>query len=75
VLETALHLGPQLIGARRLLGLAQAGMGRYADALESWDRWARATPRRPEEDARSTEVERLRAAVAIVLDALRGRHV
>ena len=55
--------------------MAQAGQGRFADAIETWDRWLRADGRRPEEEAHAPTVTRLREAAASLADALRGQHV
>jgi tetratricopeptide (TPR) repeat protein len=74
-LVQALHRDPAAPTPRRLLGMAQAGQGRFADAIETWDRWLRADGRQPEEEAHAATVTRLRAAAAALADALRGRHV
>ncbi len=71
----ALHRDPAAPAPRRLLAMAQAGQGRFADAIESWDRWTRADGRQPDEDAHAPAVARLREAAAALADALRGRHV
>jgi len=55
--------------------MAQAGQGRFADAIESWDRWTRADGRQPDEDTHAPAVARLREAAATLADALRARHV
>jgi hypothetical protein len=60
---------------RRLLGMAQAAQGRYADALENWDRWLRADGRQPDEEAQAAAVTQLRDAAAALGDALRGPNV
>jgi hypothetical protein len=76
--ETTLrHLtlrAPRHPAARRLLGLALAGLGRHAEAVESWEEWSRLAPSDPDEAARAPEVERLRRAAGVLADALRGRH-
>lgn len=74
-LVQALHRDPAAPAPRRLLGMAQAGQGRFADAIETWDRWLRGDGRRPDEDAHAPTVTRLRDAAAALADALRGQHV
>jgi tetratricopeptide (TPR) repeat protein len=71
----ALHRDPTLTTPRRLLGMAQAAQGRYADAIENWDRWLRADGRQPDEEAQAAAVTQLRDAAAALGDALRGRDV
>jgi hypothetical protein len=73
LLEQALHRDPLQAPSRRLLALAQAVQGRFAEALATWDRWERTRTRYPEEDARAEEVARLRQAVATLAQALRQR--
>jgi tetratricopeptide (TPR) repeat protein len=74
-LVQALHRDPMLATPRRLLGMAQAAQGRYADALENWDRWLRADGRQPDEEAQAAAVTQLRDAAAALGDALRGPNV
>jgi hypothetical protein len=73
-LSQALHRDPVRPAPRRLLALAQAAQGRFADAVESWDRWIRLQPKDDAEEARAAEVTRLRQAAAALMEALRGRH-
>ncbi len=73
-LSQALHRDPARAAPRRLLGLAQAAQGRFADAVETWDRWTRLQPKDDAEEGRAAEVNRLRQAAAALIDALRGRH-
>jgi cytochrome c-type biogenesis protein CcmH/NrfG len=70
----ALHRDPVRPAPRRLLGLAQAAQGRFADAVETWDRWTRLQPKDDAEEGRAGEVTRLRQAAAAMMEALRGRH-
>jgi hypothetical protein len=58
----------------RLHALALTGLGRYTEALENWDAWARVAGQVPGEDLHQAEVERLRQAAGVLADALRGRH-
>jgi tetratricopeptide (TPR) repeat protein len=74
-LVQALHRDPTSAPPRRMLGMAQAAQGRYADAIESWDRWLRTDGRQPEEEAHAGAVAQLRDAAAALGDALRGRDV
>ncbi|HET8623202.1 MAG TPA: DUF4388 domain-containing protein, partial [Gemmatimonadales bacterium] len=73
-LTQALHRDPVRPAPRRLLGLAQAAQGRFADAVETWDRWTRLQPKDDAEEGRAGEVNRLRQAAAAMMEALRGRH-
>jgi len=73
-LSQALHRDPVRPAPRRLLGLAQAAQGRFADAVETWDRWTRLQPKDQAEEGRAGEVNRLRQAAAALMEALRGRH-
>ena len=74
-LVQALHRDPAAAVPRRLLGLAQAAQGRFADAIESWDRWLRADGRPADEEAHAARIAELRASAAVLADALRGHHV
>jgi Flp pilus assembly protein TadD len=73
-LSQALHRDPVRPAPRRLLGLAQAAQGRFADAVETWDRWTRLQPKDDAEEGRAAEVNRLRQAAAALMEGLRGRH-
>lgn len=73
-LVQALHRDPAAAAPRRLLGMAQAGQGRFADAIETWDRWLRADGRAADEAAQAEAVTRLRDAAAVLAAALRGPH-
>ena len=73
-LSQALHRDPVRPAPRRLLGVAQAAQGRFADAVETWDRWTRLQPKDDAEEGRAAEVNRLRHAAAAIMEALRGRH-
>ena len=73
-LSQALHRDPVRPAPRRLLGLAQAAQGRFADAVETWDRWTRLQPKADAEEGRAAGVNRLRQAAATLMEGLRGRH-
>ena len=60
--------------ARRLLGLAFAGQGRFEEAVEAWDTWSRLDDRPAEEDALGAWVSRLRAAAALLGRAARASY-
>jgi hypothetical protein len=62
-LEEVLRQDPLMPEARRLLGMCQAAMGRFDQALESWAAWSRFGPRAPGEEAEERSVERMRQAV------------
>ena len=58
--------------ARRLLGMCQAALGRFEQALESWRAWSRFGPRAPGEEAEAGTVERMRQAVETIVRELEG---
>ena len=64
-LRRALRLDPLLAAAHRQLGFALVAMGRFAEAVASWDQWDRVASRSPEEEARRPDVERARAAAKV----------
>jgi len=47
------------------LGYALVSMGRFAEAVDSWDQWERLAGRTPEEEALRSEVERARQAARV----------
>src|SRR2546425_630839 len=64
-LRRALRLDPQLAAAHRQLGYALVSMGRFAEAVESWDQWERLAGRTPDEEAQRSDVERARQAARV----------
>jgi uncharacterized protein DUF4388/tetratricopeptide repeat protein len=64
-LRRALRLDPQLAAAHRQLGYALVSMGRFAEAVESWDQWERLASRSPEEEAQRSDVQRAREAARV----------
>lgn len=62
-LEELLREDPLMPEARRLLGVCQAALGCFAEALDSWATWSRLGPRTPGEEAEQSSVERMRRAV------------
>src|SRR6266511_146439 len=60
----ALRLDPQLAAAHRQLGFALVSMGRFAEAVASWDEWERVA-RSPDEEAQRSEVKRARDAARV----------
>ena len=60
--------------ALRLLGLARAGQGQFAEALDAWDRWLAMEPLPVGERGRTELLERLRGAARTLNDALGGRR-
>jgi hypothetical protein len=72
-LQQVVELAPDHPAIYRLLGLALTGLGRYTEALESWDAWARVAGRVAGEDLHAAEVERLRQAAEVLAEVLRGR--
>jgi tetratricopeptide (TPR) repeat protein len=74
-LVQALHRDPTAAAPRRLLALAQVAQGRFADAIESCDRWTRADAQSGGERDHAVAVARVRDAARALSDALRERHV
>lgn len=66
----ALRLAPARLDARRLLGLVHVAAGRFAEAVEQWDRWRALVDDASEEAARRPDVERWRSAAAALAAAL-----
>jgi hypothetical protein len=62
-LEELLRRDPLMPEARRLLGVCQAAMGRFSEALDTWHAWGRLGPRTPGEESELPAVERMRRAV------------
>jgi hypothetical protein len=69
-LEEVLRQDPLMPEARRLLGLCQAAMGQFEQALDSWAAWSRFGPRAPGEEAEEGAVERMRQAVQTLVREL-----
>jgi hypothetical protein len=64
-LRRALRLDPLLAQAYRQLGYALVAIGRFGEALESWDQWERLASRSPEEVAQLPAVQRARDAARV----------
>jgi hypothetical protein len=64
-LRRALRLDPLLAAAHRQLGFALVAMGRFGEAVASWDQWERLAARSPEEEAHRSDVERARQAARV----------
>jgi len=64
-LRRALRLDPLLPAAHRQLGFALVAMGRFAEAVASWDQWDRLASRSAEEEAQRADVERARQAARV----------
>ena len=69
-LEEVLRRDPLMPEARRLLGVCQAAMGRFTEALETWRSWSRLGPQSPGEETEGPAVERMRRAVEMLLKEL-----
>lgn len=65
----ALGLDPGSAPVLRLLGLALAGLGQFAEADAIWERWERSDARSATEGAHAGEVARLRDAVHLLAHA------
>ncbi len=72
-LRRALRIDPMLVIAHRLLGNALALQGRYAEAVEWWQRWLTLGEHTEEDEA---EIEQVKEALRAVekLDTLLGQH-
>jgi uncharacterized protein DUF4388/transcriptional activator len=67
-LRRAVRLDPLLPGAHRLLGFALVAMGRFAEAVASWDQWDRLAVRSADEEAHRSDVERARQAARVFVN-------
>jgi len=63
-LRRALRLDPMLAAAHRQLGFALVSMGRFGEAVQSWDEWERLV-RTPDEEAQGAVVRRAREAAKV----------
>src|SRR5260370_32086431 len=63
-LRRALRLDPLLAATHRHLGFALVAMGRFGEAVQSWDQWERLA-RSPEEEAHQPDVQRAREAARV----------
>jgi hypothetical protein len=68
-LRRALRLDPNLAAAHRQLGFALVAMGRFAEAVASWDQWDRVATRSPDEEAQRANVDRARQAARVFAGA------
>jgi hypothetical protein len=64
-LRRALRLDPQLAAAHRYLGFALVSIGRFAEALESWNQWEKLASRGPDELAQLDQIQRAREAARV----------
>ncbi len=64
-LRRAVRLDPLLAAAHRMLGFALVAMGRFAEAVASWDQWDRLASRSADEEAQRPDVERAREAARV----------
>jgi hypothetical protein len=65
-LRRALRLDPHLAPAHRYLGFALVSIGRFAEALESWNQWERLANRGPDEMAQADQVKRALEAARVL---------
>ena len=73
-LRRALRLDPLLAAAHRYLGFALISIGRFGEALESWEQWERLAPRSPDELTQLDDVQRARDAARVFLAMRAGSH-
>jgi len=74
-LRRALRLDPLLAAAHRHLGFALVAIGRFGEALESWEQWERlAASRGPDELTYLEDVQRARDAARVFLGMRTGSH-
>jgi hypothetical protein len=64
-LRRALRLDPLLAQAHRQLGYALVALGRFGEAIESWDQWERLAGRSEEEVAHLPNVQKAREAARV----------
>jgi len=64
-LRRALRLDPLLAQAHRHLGYALVALGRFGEAIESWDQWERLAGRSEEEVAHLPNVQKAREAARV----------
>ncbi|MGH8721995.1 MAG: tetratricopeptide repeat protein [Burkholderiales bacterium] len=64
-LRRALRLDPLRVAAHRHLGYALIAIGRFAEAIESWDQWERLAASSPDELAQLPDVQRARDAARV----------
>lgn len=71
-LHQALRLDPRAAAAMRLLGQARAGQARFEEARQSLEQWLSLPERPADEDRYLADVARLRDAVGVLADSVRG---
>jgi hypothetical protein len=64
-LRRAVRLDPLMAAAHRQLGFALVAMGRFGEAVASWDQWDRLASRSADEEAQRPDVERAREAARV----------
>jgi hypothetical protein len=69
-LARAVRLDARLAAAHRVQGYALAALGRFQEAVESWDQWERLAPRATGEAVHSQAVEQARAAARLLAGAI-----
>jgi len=71
-LRRALRLDPLLPAAHRQLGYALIAIGRFGEALESWEQWEKLADRGEGERAQLPDVQRARDAARVFLSMAAG---
>lgn len=69
-LARAVRLDARLAAAHRVQGYALAALGRFQEAVESWDQWERLAPRATDEAVHAQAVEQARAAARLLAGAI-----
>ena len=73
-LRRALRLDPLLVAAHRHLGYALVAIGRFAEAIDTWDQWERFAERTETEAPFLSDVQRAREAARVFLSMGMAPH-
>ena len=73
-LRRALRLDPLCVAAQRFLGYALVALGRFGEAVETWNQWERLAARTESELPFGDAVKGARAAAQVLAGATGGMH-
>ena len=73
-LRRALRLDPLCVPAQRFLGYALVALGRFGEAVETWNQWERLAARTESELIHGDAVRGARAAAQVLAGATGGMH-